>query len=242
MFGAGARSEHPRVDGDEETVITDETPGTRSRGSTGSGAGSSAPTWAVAALTLGLAVALAWTAWAKVDQEWVGVVGGLAIVAVLGWAAWARRTDQWITLAARIGLAVVLGWAGWVKVGQPPALQRLAVEAYRVMPDGAAAVVGVALPILEVVLAVLLLAGFATRLVAILSGLLLVVFVVGIAQAWARGLKIDCGCFGGGGQVADPHYLGEIVRDTGFLALAAWIALVPPGAYAVDRLLGLHED
>ena len=29
--------------------------------------------------------------------------------------------------------------------------------------------------------------------------LLMVAFIIGISQAWARGLTIDCGCFGGGG-------------------------------------------
>ncbi|MQY02266.1 MauE/DoxX family redox-associated membrane protein [Actinomadura macrotermitis] len=204
-------------------------------------AGSTLP-WIVAAAALGLAVMLAWTAWAKVDQEWIGVAGGLGIVAVLLYAARARLDAPWITLAARVGLAVVLGWAGLVKFGQAAEVQKVAVKGYQVMPDGAASIVATALPILEIVLAVLLLAGFATRVIAILSGLLMAVFIVGIAQAWARGLKIDCGCFGGGGKAADPQYLGEILRDTGFLALAAWTAMRPPGRFAVDRLLGLHED
>ncbi|MBW8481080.1 DoxX family membrane protein [Actinomadura sp. PM05-2] len=147
-----------------------------------------------------------------------------------------------MTTAARAGLAVVLGWAGLAKIDEPAALQKIAVKGYDVMPDGAASVVGSALPILEIVLAALLVAGFATRVTGALSALLMVVFIVGIAQAWVRGLKIDCGCFGGGGAAANPHYLGEILRDTGFLALAAWIAAFPPGRFAVDRVLGLHED
>jgi hypothetical protein len=58
---------------------------------------------------------------------------------------------------------------------------------------------------------------------------------------WARGLSIDCGCFGGGGTVAkgQTHYLREIFRDTGFLVLAAWLMVYPRGKLALDRLLGL---
>lgn len=200
------------------------------------------PWWLLPAVTFALPVLLAWTAWAKVTQQWVGIAGGLAIVALLGWAAATGRTDQWITTAARAGLAVVLGWAGLAKATEPPALQELAVEAYRLLPDGLITPVGVGLPILEIVLAALLLAGFATRFSGALSGLLMVVFIAGIASAWARGLKIDCGCFGGGGEVSDPPYLSEIVRDLGFLALAAWITLRPPGRLALDRKVGLYED
>ena len=56
------------------------------------------------------------------------------------------------------------------------------------------------------------------------------VFIAGIASAWARGLAIDCGCFGSGGQLADgqdPGYLPEILRDLGFLALAGFLLIWP---------------
>lgn len=219
-------------------MVTDEARGA----ATGRGTEPGIQTPIIAALTVALPVALAWTAWAKVTQQWVGIAGGLAIVAVLGYAAWSRNTDPLITTAARIGLAVVLGWAGWVKVTQPPALQKLAVEAYDLLPDGMIGPVGLGLPILEVVLAVLLVLGFATRLSGALAALLMIVFIAGIASAWARGLKIDCGCFGGGGKVADPPYLGEILRDVGFLALAGWIVARPRGRFAVDEKLGLYES
>ena len=45
--------------------------------------------------------------------------------------------------------------------------------------------------------------GLLTRPVAVLSALMLAGFVIGIASAWARGLQIECGCFGGGGY--DPQ-------------------------------------
>jgi hypothetical protein len=32
------------------------------------------------------------------------------------------------------------------------------------------------------------------------------VFTAGIASAAARGLRVECGCFGSGGRTAHPHY------------------------------------
>ena len=99
--------------------------------------------------------------------------------------------------------------------------------------------VAVVLPFVEIGFGLLLLAGVGTRLVAALSGLLLLIFIAGVAQAWARGLTIDCGCFGGGGQVAADQtaYGLELARDTGFLLLAGWL-LIRPGSYlGVDRAL-----
>ncbi|MEO3783534.1 DoxX family protein [Actinocorallia sp. B10E7] len=153
----------------------------------------------------------------------------------------ARAWTQWVTTVARVVLAGVLFWAGWVKFNEPPALQRQAVEAYELLPSGVAGAVGYGLPVLEMVLALLLVVGFATRFSAVISALLMVVFIAGIASVWARGLNIDCGCFGGGGTVAegDTKYLQEILRDLGFLALAVWTAVFPPGRLSLDRRLGL---
>ncbi len=154
---------------------------------------------------------------------------------------WPAGWVPWATTVARVALAGVLFWAGWVKFTEPPALQRQAVEAYELLPSGAAGAVGYGLPVLEMVLALLLLAGFATRFTAIASAVLMAVFIAGIVSAWARGLTIDCGCFGGGGQVSagQTRYLQEILRDIGFLALAVWIAVFPPGRLSADQRLGL---
>jgi uncharacterized membrane protein YphA (DoxX/SURF4 family) len=95
------------------------------------------------------------------------------------------------------------------------------------------------LPWFELALGVLLLLGIGTRAVAWLSAGLLVVFVAGVSQAWARGLTIDCGCFGGGGAVApgQTQYVQEILRDAGFLLLAAWLIVRPRTLLAVENRL-----
>jgi uncharacterized membrane protein YphA (DoxX/SURF4 family) len=117
-----------------------------------------------------------------------------------------------------------------------------AVHAYDLLPYEVSKVVGAALPFVEITVGVFLVAGFATRIAAIASSTLLVVFVGGIASAWARGLRIDCGCFGGGGQLGagqEPTYLLDILRDFGLVLLGAWIVRFPPGRFALDRPLGL---
>jgi uncharacterized membrane protein YphA (DoxX/SURF4 family) len=140
---------------------------------------------------------------------------------------------------ARLGLAAV-----WLVSGTVKAIDLnqtiVAVRAYDVLSHGAVDVVAAVLPFLEIAIGLLLLLGIGTRLVAVVSALLLLVFVAGVAQAWARGLSIDCGCFGGGGAVAGgaTAYLQEILRDTGFLALAAWLIARPHTLLSVDARLG----
>jgi uncharacterized membrane protein YphA (DoxX/SURF4 family) len=113
----------------------------------------------------------------------------------------------------------------------------VAVRAYDVLPRAGVALVAGVLPWFEIVLGLLLLAGIATRRVAVVSAGLLLLFVAGVAQAWARGLSIDCGCFGGGGAVApeDTSYGLEILRDTGFLLMAGWLIARPQTLGVLSR-------
>jgi len=137
---------------------------------------------------------------------------------------------------ARLGLAAVFLVSGVLKAIDPDGTY-VAVRAYDVLPKAAVAVVAGVLPWLEIALGLLLLAGLATRAVAVAGAGLLLVFVAGVTQAWARGLSIDCGCFGGGG-VVDPGqaaYGRELLRDAGFLLLAGWL-IVRPRTLGVLRL------
>jgi uncharacterized membrane protein YphA (DoxX/SURF4 family) len=87
----------------------------------------------------------------------------------------------------------------------------------------------------EIALGLALLAGVFVRAAALGSAVLLVVFLAGVASAWARGLQIDCGCFGGGGQVAeaDTAYLEEVLRDLALLVLALLLARRPVSRLAL---------
>jgi uncharacterized membrane protein YphA (DoxX/SURF4 family) len=156
---------------------------------------------------------------------------------------WAR-VRPWLGLLARLVLAGVFLVAGGMKVSDLAASGR-AVNAYQILPYDAATVVGAALPFIELALGVLLLLGIATRVAAAAASVLLVVFIAGIASVWARGLSIDCGCFGKGGELAEgvsPHYGGEIVRDVAFLALAVFLLVHPYTRLSLDeRILGSEE-
>jgi uncharacterized membrane protein YphA (DoxX/SURF4 family) len=143
-------------------------------------------------------------------------------------------------LLARLILGIVLIWAGVAKVTKP-ALSARAVRAYQILPYDFAGYVGYALPVLEILVGLLLVAGLFTRASAIVGGLLMLAFIIGISWAWAHGLALDCGCFGGGGTIAasQTQYPLEILRDVGLLACAAWLIVRPRTAYSLDhRLFG----
>ena len=143
---------------------------------------------------------------------------------------------RWVSTAARLVLGGVLLVAGVLKAMDPQS-SVTAVRAYELLPAALATVVGWGLPFAEIAMGLLLLAGIATRVVAAATAVLLVVFMFAVASAAARGLSIDCGCFGGGGHVAPGQtaYGTELVRDVGLLLLALWLVWKPSSRFALDR-------
>jgi uncharacterized membrane protein YphA (DoxX/SURF4 family) len=144
----------------------------------------------------------------------------------------------WLATVARLGLGAVFLVAGMLKLPDPAAAVR-AVRAYRLLPEALVGPVAFGLPMVEIVVGLALLVGIFVRTAALASAVLLVVFVVAVGSAWARGLQIDCGCFGNGGQVAagQTAYPWEIVRDVGLLIVALGLAWWPRSRFALETVL-----
>ena len=144
--------------------------------------------------------------------------------------------QPWIGLVARLILGGVLFLAGYLKVDEPDKSQ-MAVRSYEMLPISVANLLGLVLPFVEVAIGALLILGSLTRFMAALGGFTMVIFIIAIAQAWARGLNIDCGCFGGGGAVApgETKYLQEILRDLGLVFLALYLIRYPSTKFSLDK-------
>jgi uncharacterized membrane protein YphA (DoxX/SURF4 family) len=153
--------------------------------------------------------------------------------------AWSEHAPAVLGVLARLVVGGVWVVAGVLKLPDPSGNVR-AVRAFKILPEAVVPLVGHALPALEIVVGLSLLAGFLTRVTATVSMLMLAAFVVGISSAWARGLSIECGCFGGGGGPAanaTAAYPWDIARDVGLLLLSAWLVWRPSTAWSLDRRL-----
>ena len=152
------------------------------------------------------------------------------------------RFQPYITVLARLLVGGVLLVAGGLKVTKPTESAN-AVAAYKLLPTNVAHLLGYALPWIEVALAVLLIFGIMVRPAAIAGGLIMLIFIGAIASAWARGLLLDCGCFGGGGAIADPSladqvhrtYFIEIMRDLGLALTALYLYFFPYGKFSIEK-------
>lgn len=141
-----------------------------------------------------------------------------------------------MALIARLVLGGVLLAAGLLKYKHLDKSQ-MAVRAYELLPISLANVLGIVLPFVEIGIGILLILGAAIRVSSILGAFLMFIFIIGISQAWVRGLSIDCGCFGGGGQVepGTANYLPEILRDLGLALLGIYLFRFPQSKFALDK-------
>ena len=147
-----------------------------------------------------------------------------------------KVAQPWLTLLARLILGVVLLVAGGLKVGNLTK-SAMAVRAYEMLPISLANFLGYGLPWIEIGLGLLLIVGVAVKISGALGALTMLAFIIAIAQAWARGLSIDCGCFGGGGAIdpEDTKYLSEIIRDLGLMALGIFLYLYSKGRFTIEK-------
>ncbi|MDR2930586.1 MAG: DoxX family membrane protein [Propionibacteriaceae bacterium] len=151
-----------------------------------------------------------------------------------------RDWRNWVTLGARVILGGVLIAAGLTKVGNLGGSVQ-AAAAYQILPYGAAQVVGWLLPFAEIGLGLVLVLGLFTRIAGVLGALLMLGFIIAISSVWARGISIDCGCFGDGGPIdkaeAIAKYPWEILRDVALMACGVWLVWSKRTFLSVDAWL-----
>ena len=149
------------------------------------------------------------------------------------------KYQPWITLLFRLILGGVLFVAGAVKVSDPYG-SATSVRAYQMLPVDLANLLGFTLPFIEIVIGAFLIAGVWVRVMASVGAILMVAFIIAIGQAWARGISLDCGCFGKGGlldteELPTLSYTLEILGDIGLAAIGIYLYRFPRGKLGLDK-------
>ncbi len=127
-----------------------------------------------------------------------------------------KRSGRLTYHLCRLLLGGVFVWAGAAKALDVPAFAGQ-VAAYQLLPYAWNYTVAATLPYVELLAGALLLANLRVRPAALLLILLNALFIVVLASVVARGLDIDCGCFGPDAGTTPLQALG---RDIVLVALA----------------------
>jgi uncharacterized membrane protein YphA (DoxX/SURF4 family) len=122
----------------------------------------------------------------------------------------------------RVALAFVFLYAAYTKLRQPWLLFAMSIDAYEILPEWASLTLGRTLPWLELVLGALLATGFGLRYAAAGATALLGLFFAVMLRSYAKGMKIDCACFGFG----EPIGPVTLARDAILLALSISLTIL----------------
>lgn len=97
------------------------------------------------------------------------------------------------------------------------------IAAYGILPDALSNIAAALFVWSEIIIGVFLFAGVLVRGSGLVSSALLLLFLIAIISALARGLEIDCGCF------ANPEPIGlhKVWEDLALLAGATYLILFP---------------
>jgi uncharacterized membrane protein YphA (DoxX/SURF4 family) len=138
-------------------------------------------------------------------------------------------------LLLRVALGGLFVWAGVTKLADPGGFAT-DIANYRLLPS-LAPLMAVTFPPVEVVLGLALVVAprLWRRAAALAIAVMMAMFTVAVAQAVARGINIDCGCFGGGSS--SPVTLFTVARDVALTLAAAALVVVERAPSAVDAEL-----
>lgn len=153
---------------------------------------------------------------------------------VKGTQRWAT-VQPWLSLIVRLSMAGILIAAAIPKMQDFPASVR-AVRAYRFLPEAVVPLVGNMLPFLELLLALFLILGLFIRLSSVVWLVMMVAFAAGVIWVWVKGYSIDCGCFGGGGEVEEgtTNYPVHLAERLGFMVLGTYLLIYPRSKFSLD--------
>ena len=131
----------------------------------------------------------------------------------------AMTTMRYLNLAIAIVLGGIFIYAGADKIRDPSQFAD-SVAAFQMLPYALVTPMALGLPIFEVLAGVLLLAPLTRRIGALAVVLLTAMFLVALISALARGLTLDCGCFGAGAP-SRPRMFTESGLDV-LLFASSW--------------------
>jgi uncharacterized membrane protein YphA (DoxX/SURF4 family) len=131
-----------------------------------------------------------------------------------------------LVLIARLVVGGLFIYAGALKAADPGGLIR-DIWNFQLVPEPWAWWLAAYLPFLEVLAGIALITGLQRRGAHLLLGGLLVAFLAALIVAAARGLDVNCGCFGSNPDGTSSSLTWPIIRDllllTG-LAVSIWAA------------------
>ena len=127
-----------------------------------------------------------------------------------------------VALLLRIALGCIFIYAAYSKLKYPWQVFAMGIDSYNLLPERGVELVARTLPPAELLLGLLLIVGrFARTSTVITTGLLMLFFGL-LVRAYAKGMEINCGCFGPGEALTWK----TLLRDGAMLAGSVFVTVI----------------
>ena len=151
------------------------------------------------------------------------------------------RTAAWLAVPVRCYLGVLFVGACLHKIADPASFA-LDIATYDILPLAAINLVAIGLPWIELIAGVMLIVGWRVRGSSLVIAGMMVVFLVALCIALARGLDMSCGCFASQGAEDDPISRMTVIRDLVWLGLCVFVFTFDRGLVGLDGWFGRKDS
>lgn len=131
---------------------------------------------------------------------------------------------KYITLLARIFIGALFIYASWHKITDPADFA-VSIRNYGILPASWSNIVALTLPWIELGAGGFLILGIETKPSALITTVMLGIFLVALFYAYHMGIDIDCGCFNSSASSSGHIGIYHLVRDM-FLFLVSLFVLL----------------
>jgi uncharacterized membrane protein YphA (DoxX/SURF4 family) len=146
------------------------------------------------------------------------------------------KGHRFIGFVVRLYLAYIFIYASIHKIIHPDSFA-VDVATYQILPQSFVNIFAVTLPYVEIGAGLMLLFGFKIRQGALLVCLMMVMFLLALVIALAKGLNMSCGCFASQGVEEDPISFLTVLRDLAWLLLGVYVLVFDKSFLSIDGML-----
>jgi uncharacterized membrane protein YphA (DoxX/SURF4 family) len=147
----------------------------------------------------------------------------------------ASKAARIFMLVARIVLGAVFVYAAYVKLRDPWQLFAMSINSYDVLPLAMAETAAHVIPWLELALGLMVIAGIWLRISGTILSLVLLTFFTLMVRAYAKGMQINCGCFGPGEVISWKTLLRDGSMAAAAIAMTCLAFLQRPKTASLAR-------
>lgn len=137
-----------------------------------------------------------------------------------------------LKISARLVVSLIFIFFAMDKIANPAQFAK-EINNYKILPEILINISAIILPWIELFIGFLLLLGAKVKPAAIITGGLLIVFIIAVSIAMIKGLNINCGC-----SSSAPQKVGlpKIIENVSLTILCVYLYFFPESKFSLESI------